>query len=130
MHFSGMLEELAEDGFDHETSLQLLGNCSYSGTIPVSAITRVISYSASDGPWWVAFHDPVIAPMNFRFNGPEYVARQLVVADRLEEARSVPQILPSFIDLDAVEAMCAPRRDTLLSSDFASGAPHAVALKI
>lgn len=110
MHFSGFLGPLAEHGITAEKSLELLGNCSHEGIIPVSAITRVLRYSATDGPWWVSFHDPVISPMNFRFHGPEYRATQLVVADRLDEARMVEQWIPSFISLDTVESMCAARR--------------------
>ncbi|MCV9963522.1 hypothetical protein OIU34_16590 [Pararhizobium sp. BT-229] len=110
MHFSGILDDLAEYGMDHEMSLELLGNCSHLGTIPPSAITKVLRYSAAEGPWWVMFHDPVISPLNFKFNGSEYRATQLVVADRLEEARHVEQLIPGFLDLDAVERMCASRR--------------------
>ena len=126
MHFSGILADLAEDGFDHRVSLELLGNCSHEGTVPVHAITRVLAYSAADGPWWIAFHDPVISPMNFRFNGPEYVATQLVVAGRLEEARAVPQFLPGFLDLDAVEARCARYRT--VHFDLDTGAETAPAM--
>lgn len=110
MHFSGILDELAEYGVDHEMSLELLGNCSHLGTVPPSAITKVLRYSAAEGPWWVMFHDPVISPLNFRFNGSEYRATQLVVADRLDEARQVEQLIPGFLDLDAVDRMCQTRR--------------------
>ena len=110
MHFSRLLGPLAENGITADKSLELLGNCSHEGVIPVSAITRVVRYSAADGPWWISFHDPVISPMNFRFHGSEYRATQLVVADRLEEARQVEQWLPRSIDLDTVESMCAARR--------------------
>lgn len=110
MHFSGILDELSEYGIGHEMSLELIGNCSHLGTIPPSAITKMVRYSASDGPWWIAFHDPIVSPLNFRFNGSEYRATQLVVADRLDEARMVEQLMPGFLDLNAVEEMCAARR--------------------
>lgn len=122
MHFSENLGELSESGFGYETSLALLGNCSHVGHVPSDAISRVLRYSADEGAWWIAFHDPVISPMNFVFNGPEYVATQLVVAGRLEEAKAVPQIMPSFLGLDDIEAMCAPRRTVV----FDRPAPEAV----
>nr|WP_250807731.1 hypothetical protein [Neorhizobium tomejilense] len=110
MHFSSILGDLAEDGFGHEMSLEMLGNCSYEGAVPVSAITKMLRYSTSGGPWWLTFHDPVISTMNFRFHGSEYVATQLVVADRLDEALAVPQLIPSFLDLRAVANLCASKR--------------------
>jgi hypothetical protein len=110
MHFSRLLGPLAEHGITAQKSLELLGNCSHEGTVPPSAITRVLRYSAADGLWWVTFHDPVISPMNFRFHGPEYQATQLVVADRLDEAKQIEQWMPSFISLDTVETICARRR--------------------
>ncbi|MDW9478975.1 hypothetical protein GOB57_09805 [Sinorhizobium meliloti] len=125
MHFSRLLGRLAEHGITADRSLELLGNCSHEGTIPVSAITRVLRYSAVEGPWWVSFHDPVISPLNFRFHGSEYRATQLVVADRLEEARHVEQWLPGFLDLDAVERICARRRTvvSLPATPVRSSAP-------
>jgi hypothetical protein len=32
------------------------------------------------------------------------------VAGRLDEARQVEQLIPGFLDLEAVEKMCGPRR--------------------
>lgn len=110
MHFSSLLPALADDGFDHVASLEMLGNCSHHGVIPVSAISRILRYDASEGPWWLTFHDPVISTLNFRFHGSEYIATQLVVAERLAEAHGVSQAFPSMIDLDAVEEFCARRR--------------------
>ncbi|MBY3124549.1 hypothetical protein [Rhizobium laguerreae] len=110
MHFSTLLENLSECGLGHGRSLALLGNCSHKGSIPPSAITGMLRYSVADGPWWLAFHDPSISPMNYRFNGAEYRATQLVVAGRLDEARQVEQLFPGFLDLDVVEEICALRR--------------------
>lgn len=110
MHFSKLLGTLSECGLGYEQSLEFLGNCSYEGSIPREAITKIVRYSAARGPWWVSFHDPIISPMNFRFHGSEYQATQLVVADRLEEARQVIQLMPSFLNLDTVEQMCATYR--------------------
>jgi hypothetical protein len=113
MHFSRILRPLAEFGIGYEKSMDLLGNCTHEGAIPPSAITSIVRYSAADGPWWVSFHDPVISPLNYRFHGSEYRATQLVVAGRLDEARLVEQLIPGFLDLDAVERMCAPRRTVI-----------------
>jgi hypothetical protein len=110
IHFSGILNDLSEYGVDYELSLELLGNCSHLGVIPPTAITKVMRYSAAEGPWWVMFHDPVISPMNFKFHGSEYRATQLVVADRIEEARQIEQLMPGFVDLDAVDHLCQARR--------------------
>lgn len=119
MHFSGILDELLEYGITYETSLDMMGNCSHLGAIPVSAFTKVIRYSAADGPWWLRFHDPVISPVNYLFHGSEYRATQLVVAGRLDKARAIPQPMPGWLDLDAVEGLCAPRR-TEVSIPFAT----------
>jgi hypothetical protein len=110
MHFSRILRPLAEFGIGYEKSMELLGNCTHEGAIPLSAITGIVRYSAAGGPWWVAFHDPSMSPFNYRYNGSEYRATQLVVAGRLDEAREVEQLTPGFLDLDAVERMCAQRR--------------------
>jgi hypothetical protein len=110
MHFSRILRPLAEFGIGYEKSMELLGNCTHEGAIPLSAITGIVRYSAAEGPWWVSFHDPVISTLNYRFHGSEYRATQLVVAGRLDEARQVEQLIPGFLDLEAVEKMCGPRR--------------------
>jgi hypothetical protein len=113
MHYSRMLRQLSEHGIGYEKSLELLGNCSYEGAIPVSAITGLVRYTEAEGPWWLSFHDPVISHLNYRFHGSEYRATQLVVAGRLEEAQLVEQLMPGFLNLEAVEEMCAPRRTVL-----------------
>ncbi|MCS4089576.1 hypothetical protein [Rhizobium sp. BK176] len=113
MHFSRVLRPMAESGIGYEKSMELLGNCTHEGAIPLSAITNIIRYSAAEGPWWVSFHDPVISILNYRFHGSEYRATQLVVAGRMDEARQVDQPIPGFLDLDAVERMCAPRRTVI-----------------
>lgn len=111
-YFAGFLENFAHEGFTWDWSLKTIGNCTYKGTIPPSAITRVVSYEAATG-WWFAFHDPQVAPSNFKFCGPEYEATQLVVMDRLEEAKEVKMMLPMFMSLDAVNEMCRGHRRKL-----------------
>ncbi|MBY3433385.1 hypothetical protein HFN89_04315 [Rhizobium laguerreae] len=128
MHFSRMLRPLADAGIGYEKSMELLGNCSHEGSIPPSAITNVVRYSAADGPWWLSFHDPVISVSNYRFHGSEYRATQLVVVGRLDEARQVEQMFPGFLDLDAVENMCALRR-TVVDLPQPQTATHAVSAR-
>ena len=113
VHYASRLRYVAAAGYGHEISLEVMGNCSHEGAIPASAITRVVTFSSDGGPWWLQFHDPVVSPLNFRYQGSEYVATQLAAVGRMAEARAVPQPMPGFLDLDMVEALCAPRRRVL-----------------
>jgi len=117
-HFSRLLDGLAEAGFGYARSLAMMGNCSHAGIVPPEAITSVHRYSAAEGPWWLAFHDPVISPLNFRFHGGEYRATQLVLAGRLEEALAIEHPFPSFLDLAEIAAMCERRRVAVPSAAF------------
>lgn len=110
--FAGFLEDFSSLGCTWEWSLKTLGNCTYLGVIPPSAITRTVTYEAKSG-WWFAFHDPLVSPSNFRFCGAEYEATQLVVAGRLDEAKNVQMLLPMVLSLDGIDEMCRARRTGL-----------------
>jgi hypothetical protein len=112
-YFAGFLHDYAEIGCTADWSLQVLGNCTYHGVIPPGAITRVVTYEGETG-WWFAFHDPQITPANFKFCGSEYVATQLVMAGRLDEAKKVQHMLPMMISLDQVEVLCAKHRKQVI----------------
>lgn len=111
-YFAGFLEDFTSMGCTWDWSLRALGNCTYMGTIPPSAITRIISYKA-DGGWWLAFHDPTITPQNFRFCGPEYEATQLVIADRFNEALDIQMPFPMTLGLEKIDEMCRAHRTGL-----------------
>lgn len=51
-------------------SVEALGNCCHIGGIPLDAITQAVVVPNIAG--WVAYSDPVIAPLNYRFMGPFY----------------------------------------------------------
>jgi hypothetical protein len=121
MHFASLLRKMSDLGIGYEASLAMMGNCAYEGTVPVEAITRVVRYSAKEGPWWLAFHDPIISPLNFVFHGSEYMATQLVLADRLDEARQIPQFMGDFIDLEQIESYCGARRSIEFDASPVSG---------
>lgn len=108
-YFAGHLKSYAEIGCTAGWSLSILGNCTYHGSIPPEAITRIVSYEGKTG-WWFAFHDPQIAPANFRFCGSEYEATQLVLAERLDEARGIKHTFPMMYSLEMVEELCAKHR--------------------
>jgi hypothetical protein len=108
-YFAHHLKTYADLGCSANWSLGVLGNCTYHGTIPPEAITRIVSYEGQTG-WWFAFHDPLITPVNFRFCGSEYEATQLVLAERLDEAKEIKHALPMMISLDMVEELCAKHR--------------------
>jgi hypothetical protein len=114
--FGGFLEEFNEQGFTAEWSLKFLGNCSYKGSIPPSAITRIAAYEPT-AFWWYRFHDPQVSPSNFRFCGSEYEATQLITVDRLDEAKRVPQLFPMMLgptlSLDDIDALCKEHRTLL-----------------
>jgi hypothetical protein len=108
-YFARHLKAYAGLGCNADWSLSVLGNCTYHGTIPPEAITRIVSYEGQTG-WWFAFHDPLITAANFRFCGTEYEATQLVLAERLDEAKKIKQTFPMMISLDIVEEVCAKHR--------------------
>ncbi|TLX17119.1 hypothetical protein [Rhizobium sp. MHM7A] len=110
--FAGFLEDFSSLGCTWDWSLKTLGNCTYLGIIPPSAITRIVTYEAKTG-WWVAFHDPQIAPSNFKFCGAEYEATQLVVAGRLDQAKNVKMMFPMVLGLDDIDEMCRAHRTGL-----------------
>jgi hypothetical protein len=108
--FAGFLEDFASRGCTWDWSLKTIGNCTYMGVIPPSAITRIATYDAK-GAWWFAFHDPQVAPSNFKFCGAEYEATQLVAAGRLEEAKMVEMMFPMMpLTLDDIDRMCTEHR--------------------
>lgn len=113
MHLSARLEEIADSGFGYKESLAMMGNCAHQGAVPLEAITRVVTYSASEGCWWLAFHDPVVSVLNFRFHKFEYQATQLVAADRLDEALAIPPDMFGMVDLKAINEFCASRRTVI-----------------
>ncbi len=55
-------------------SLEGLGNCTYHGTIPPSAITRVatVDMQTYADLVWVAGMDPTVSTLNYRICGPKY----------------------------------------------------------
>ena len=56
-------------------SLEHLGNCSYKGTIPPDAVTRVVLFDAEKSPEIASvFVDPCISILNYRFCGEKYRA--------------------------------------------------------
>lgn len=93
------LEEWSASGADAEWSLKVIGNCTYKGIIPPEAITRIVTYDAETA-WWIGFHDPVISIQNFRFVGDELAQSQLVLFDRLDEAKAVKTMFPVAYSLD------------------------------
>lgn len=113
MYFADFLRDYADIGCTAEWSVSVLGNCTHHGAIPPEAITRIISYEGKNG-WWLAFHDPLITPANYRFCGSEYEATQLTVAGRLEEAKAIKHMLPMMISLDYVDQLCAEHRKSVL----------------
>ncbi len=113
VYFANFLSDYADFGCDAEWSLGVLGNCTYHGTIPPEAITRVVSYEGN-GNWWFAFFDPVIAPANFMFCGSEYEATQLVLAERLDEAKAIQHVFPMMMSLEAIEELCARHRTAVV----------------
>jgi len=96
------LEELAELGCNSDWSLKAIGNCTHKGIIPPEAITRIVSYS-NERSWWISFHDPIIVIQNFKFVGDEFIATQLVLADRLEEAEEVNTMFPMAFPLSDLD---------------------------
>ncbi len=116
-YFAGFLEDFAYQGFDHEWSLKTLGNCTYKGTIPPTAITRMLTYKA-DTTWWLGFHDPIIAPNNFRFCGAELEAVQLVIADRLDEARAIKPMFPMTFSLDQINEIAKSQRTKMIEMEL------------
>lgn len=93
------LEKWSYEGADAEWSLRVIGNCTYKGVIPPEAITRIVTYDAETN-WWIGFHDPVISIDNFRFVGDELFQSQLVLFDRLDEAKVVKTMFPVAYSLD------------------------------
>lgn len=67
-HYKKKLKE-----FSHDISLQALGNCTYFGDIPVSAIERVMIMEQSIyGEMLMRGFDPTITIMNYRLLGNRY----------------------------------------------------------
>jgi hypothetical protein len=110
--FANFLEDFASMGCTADWSLKTIGNCTYMGIIPPSAITRIITYEGKSG-WWIAFHDPQVAPSNFKFCGAEYEATQLVAAGRLDEANNVPMTFPMLLSLEKISELCESHRTSL-----------------
>ncbi len=84
-----------------EKSLEFLGNCSYMGTIPASAITRAATFNWKKNPRiGLGLLDPSITPINYRVMGEHYrsVTRWLI-GDSItpeEYARPTPlSLLPT-----------------------------------
>jgi hypothetical protein len=109
MRLSTRIADYAPSGLDHQWSLSFMGNCAHMGTVPPTAITRILRY-APDRQWWLAFHDPVISPLNFRYMAGEMEATQLVAAGRLDEATEIAMPI-SVLDLRQVEELCASHRE-------------------
>ncbi|MGB5857775.1 MAG: hypothetical protein WBH52_05095 [Pseudomonas aeruginosa] len=92
------LDKWSKIGADAQWSLNVIGNCTYKGIIPPSAITRIVTYDAKT-EWWIGFHDPLISIQNFRFVGAEIAQAQLVLFDRMEEAQAVTTFFPNVYSL-------------------------------
>jgi hypothetical protein len=57
-----------------KASLELMGNCAYLGSIPLSAVTRAVSIDWDANPELAhTALEPVISPQNFRFLGDFYI---------------------------------------------------------
>jgi hypothetical protein len=60
--------------YDYKSSLAGIGNCTYRGTIPPEAITRIVflTHKAYVNIFWSGY-DPMISVINFRMKGENYM---------------------------------------------------------